>query len=130
MRMKDLVRGQIYWDKKFKEKVEFLYAGVTGLAIVCKPNDSGGGMQSAWGIHPKCLTEDFTDALGNTKVVYNPPQLHAGKRKDGSYIWHCNEGTEYWCGDWSHRTPAELLSECRSIICDLIVNHPELIREV
>jgi len=38
-----------------KEIVEFGYMGQTGLAIVYEPGDSGGGMQSAWGINPDNL---------------------------------------------------------------------------
>jgi hypothetical protein len=51
----ELERGKIYWDKINKEKVEFGYMGQTGLAIVYGPGDSGGGMQSSWGINPKNL---------------------------------------------------------------------------
>jgi hypothetical protein len=52
-----LKRGVIYWDKVHKEKVEFGYMGQTGLAIVYQPGDSGGGMQSSWGVNPKNLEE-------------------------------------------------------------------------
>lgn len=47
--------GEIYWDSKHNEKVEFGYMGQTGLAIVYEPGDSGGGMQSSWGIDPDNL---------------------------------------------------------------------------
>ena len=50
-----LRRGEIYWDKKNKEQVEYGYLGQTGLAIVYEPGDSGGGMQSAWGVDPDNL---------------------------------------------------------------------------
>jgi hypothetical protein len=50
-----LNRGEIYWDNKNKEKVEFGYMGQTGYAIVCEPGDSGGGMQSSWGVNPDNL---------------------------------------------------------------------------
>lgn len=52
---KRLKQGEIYWDKKHKEKVEFGYLGQTGLAIVYEPGDSGGGMQSSWGVDPENL---------------------------------------------------------------------------
>ena len=35
--------------------VEFGYMGQTGLAIVYEPGDSGGGMQSSWGVDPDNL---------------------------------------------------------------------------
>ena len=47
--------GEVYWDNKHKELVEFGYMGQTGLAIVYEPGDSGGGMQSSWGIDPDNL---------------------------------------------------------------------------
>ena len=50
-----LNQGEIYWDKKNKIGVEFSYMGQTGYAIVCEPGDSGGGMQSHWGIDPDNL---------------------------------------------------------------------------
>lgn len=50
-----LNQGEIYWDSKSKELVEFGYLGKTGCAIVYEPGDSGGGMQSAWGIDPDNL---------------------------------------------------------------------------
>jgi hypothetical protein len=45
----ELVQGEVYWDKKKGEAVEFCYMG-TDYAIVCEPGDSGGGMQSCWGL--------------------------------------------------------------------------------
>jgi hypothetical protein len=56
--------GEIYWDNKHKELVEFGYMGQTGLAIVYEPGDSGGGMQSSWGIDPDNLEE----------IVSKPPR--------------------------------------------------------
>ena len=50
-----LKQGEIYWDTKNKEKVEFGYMGQTGFAIVYAPGDSGGGMQSSWGVDPDNL---------------------------------------------------------------------------
>jgi len=50
-----LISEEIYWDSKNMEKVEFQYMGQTGLAIVCEPGDSGGGMQSCGGIDPNNL---------------------------------------------------------------------------
>lgn len=47
--------GEIYLDSKHKEIVEFKYVGQTGFAIVCEPGDSGGGMQSSWGVDPDNL---------------------------------------------------------------------------
>ncbi|MFC1722738.1 hypothetical protein ACFL0V_01235 [Nanoarchaeota archaeon] len=47
--------GEIYWDRVHEESVEFGYMGQTGLAIVYEPGDSGGGMQSSWGIDPANL---------------------------------------------------------------------------
>lgn len=55
-----LRRGELYWDGVRKETVEFGYMGQTGLAIVYEPGDSGGGMQSSWGISPDNL-EDLVD---------------------------------------------------------------------
>jgi len=52
---KMLIPGEIYLDKKTKKNVEFGYMGQTGLAIVYSPGDSGGGMQSSWGIDPNNL---------------------------------------------------------------------------
>ena len=37
------------------EDVEFRYMGGEGHAIVCEPGDSGGGMQSCWGVDPEAL---------------------------------------------------------------------------
>jgi hypothetical protein len=63
-------------------------------------------------------------------------QLHAGTRAKksegrnlypGNKVWHTNfDNTKYWSGTWYERTPAQLLKECRSIIRDLLKNHPEL----
>ena len=53
--------GEIYWDRKNKEKVEFGYMGRTGYAIVYKPGDSGGGMQSSWGVDPDNLEKNVED---------------------------------------------------------------------
>ena len=53
--MKRLIEGQLYFDDHSKETVEFRYLGKTGLAIVCEPGDSGGGMQSSWGVKPSRL---------------------------------------------------------------------------
>jgi hypothetical protein len=50
-----LTPGEVYWDKKNDEVVEFGYMGQTGYAIVYDPGDSGGGMQSSWGIDPNNL---------------------------------------------------------------------------
>lgn len=58
--LKRLKQGEIYWDKKNKEKVEFGYMGQTGFAIVYEPGDSGGGMQSSWGVKPENL-ENIVD---------------------------------------------------------------------
>lgn len=58
-------------------------------------------------------------------------QLNAGKlRGTGAAVWHTTLGTtnDYWCGEWSHRTPRQLLRECETIIDDLLRNHPELQR--
>lgn len=49
--------GEVYWDKKHKEIVEFGYMGQTGLAICYEPGESGGGMQSSFGIDPKNLEQ-------------------------------------------------------------------------
>lgn len=62
-----------------------------------------------------------------------PKQFHAGiSCRDGTALWHMwdDGGPEphekYFSGDWYDRTPKELLDECRSIIVDLLENHPEL----
>lgn len=47
--------GEVYWDNKHKELVEFGYMGQTGLAICYEPGDSGGGMQSSFGVDPDNL---------------------------------------------------------------------------
>ena len=52
-----LNEGEVYQDIVHNESVEFRYMGKTGLAIVCEPGDSGGGMQSCWGIDPNHLEE-------------------------------------------------------------------------
>lgn len=52
-----LIPGNVYWDKKNNELVEFGYMGQTGKAIVYEPGDSGGGMQSSWAINPENLIE-------------------------------------------------------------------------
>jgi hypothetical protein len=63
-------------------------------------------------------------------------QLHAGdcanpseyaKEHDMVKVWHTDSKGLYWCGNWYHRTPRELLDECTSTIRDLILNHPDLI---
>lgn len=53
-------------------------------------------------------------------------QYHAGRRKDGSTIWHTNDDGTYWSGSWHHRTPEELLIEAETTIEDLLRNHPEI----
>jgi len=53
--LRRLKQGEIYWDKKYNEFVEFGYMGQTGYAIVYEPGDSGGGMQSSWGTDPENL---------------------------------------------------------------------------
>lgn len=50
-----LERGELYFDTVSKEVVEFGYLGQTGFAIVYNPGDSGGGMQSSWGVKPSNL---------------------------------------------------------------------------
>jgi len=50
-----LKRGELYLDKVNQETVEFGYMGGTGFAIVYEPGDSGGGMQSSWGVNPNNL---------------------------------------------------------------------------
>ena len=57
---KVLVPGDVYWDRKNREAVEFGYMGQTGWAICYEPGDSGGGMQSSFGIKPDNL-EDLTE---------------------------------------------------------------------
>lgn len=54
-------------------------------------------------------------------------QLHAGnsERNDGK-VWHTDSKGLYWCGDWNHRTPEQLMRECVSTIKDLRKNHQEL----
>jgi len=55
-------------------------------------------------------------------------QLTAGKdstRNDS--IWHTDLDGKYWIGHLYHRTPAQLLAECKSVIEDLYKNHPELL---
>jgi hypothetical protein len=71
-----LIRGKVYYDKKHKEDVEFCYMGYTGLAIVCEPGDSGGGMQSCWGVDPNnlILTEEKKEKKAKIKVVKNAIQ--------------------------------------------------------
>jgi hypothetical protein len=43
-------------------------------------------------------------------------------------LWHLDDNGLYWCGDWYHRTPKQLLDECTTTIRDLIMNHPELLK--
>lgn len=63
-------------------------------------------------------------------------QLNAGKAGQSIYkgypmnaLWHTDSKSLYWCGNWYHRTPLELLKECQATIVDLIQNHPELIND-
>lgn len=54
-------------------------------------------------------------------------QLHAGVSSlDGDTLWHTDDNGLYWCGHWHHRTPTQLLNECRTTIDDLLRSHPEL----
>ena len=53
--------GEVYYDVVNKEVVEFRYIGGTGLAIVREPGDSGGGMQSCWGIDKDDLVDQQVD---------------------------------------------------------------------
>lgn len=52
-----LIPGKIYVNTQNNEKVEFGYMGTTGYAICYEPGDSGGGMQSSFGIKPEFLIE-------------------------------------------------------------------------
>lgn len=54
-------RGKIFYHIPCKQNVEFRYMGKTNLAIVCEPGDSGGGMQSCWGVDPNKLIEINSD---------------------------------------------------------------------
>ena len=63
-----LKQGEIYWDKKNSQNVEFGYIGQTGLAIVYEPGDSGGGMQSSWGVNPNNLEKIVEDTPGQIKL--------------------------------------------------------------
>ena len=55
-------------------------------------------------------------------------QVHAGiSERDGGPVWHTDGKGNYWCGDWSHRTPRELMNECLTTMRDLLLNHPELL---
>jgi hypothetical protein len=47
--------GEVYWDCAKNEVVEFGYMGQTGWAICYEPGDSGGGMQSSFGVDPDNL---------------------------------------------------------------------------
>lgn len=61
---------EIYWDQVNKELVEFGYIGLTGLAIVYEPGDSGGGMQSSWGVNPdnlESITDKYSSQIENQK---------------------------------------------------------------
>jgi hypothetical protein len=60
-----LIPGEIYWDKKNKKNVEYGYLGQTGFAIVYEPGDSGGGMQSSWGVDPDNLESIITQRSSN-----------------------------------------------------------------
>ncbi len=63
------------------------------------------------------------------KINYEETQLSAGKNVNSQdSLWHTDINGKYWLGDGYHRTPKQLLEECRSVIADLIVNHPELIK--
>ena len=53
--LRRLKQGETYWDRVNSEEVEFGYMGQTGFAIVYEPGDSGGGMQSSWGVNPNNL---------------------------------------------------------------------------
>ena len=72
----ELIKGKIYYDTKYKVEVEFCYMGYTGLAIVCEPGDSGGGMQSCWGVDPNnlILAKETKEKKAKIKVVNNAIQ--------------------------------------------------------
>ena len=64
-----LVNDTIYYDTKNKQEVEFRYMGQnSGLAIVCDPGDSGGGMQSCWGVDPNNLTKRISTTESNNSI--------------------------------------------------------------
>lgn len=68
----DLIQGALYWDKANKEMVESGYMGKTGLAIVYEPGDSGGCMQSSWGVYPENLEKLVEDKF---KKLYSPHSI-------------------------------------------------------
>ena len=55
-------------------------------------------------------------------------QLHAGDSEHiiGDTLWCTDSKGNYWCGHTHHRTPEQLMRECKSTIRDLEINHPEL----
>jgi hypothetical protein len=54
-------------------------------------------------------------------------QLKAGKLKgNGRDVWHSDDHNTYWCGNWGKKSYRELYAECKTIIDDLIENHPDL----
>ena len=60
---------------------------------------------------------------------WNPEgkQLHAGTSSlNGEALWDTDSEGKYWCGHCHHRTPKQLLDECRTTIEDLKRNHPDL----
>ncbi len=71
-------QGKIYFDMREKRFVEFGYLGQTGLAIVYSPGDSGGGMQSSWGVKPSRLEE----VVDYAEVYKKYPFLAAEARND------------------------------------------------
>ena len=83
------------------------------------------------------LAETSQMPKGASKTVKQPKYVphSVGRLKgNGDPVWHSrnhdSQGNPtqliYWCGNWAERTPAELMAECRSIIADLVMKHPEL----
>jgi len=66
-------------------------------------------------------------------INYLTTQLHAGNKAEKGKkekLWHTDTDGLYWCGSWYHRTPEQLLKECKSTIKDLLKLHPELINKL
>ena len=83
------------------------------------------------------LAEASQKSKGASKDAKQPKYVphSVGRLKgNGDPVWHSrnhdSQGNPtqliYWCGNWAERTSAELMAECRSIIADLVIKHPEL----
>ena len=106
-------------QKQFWMATTRLYQALGAFIKVKAPRDMQSDVQVPVALQANCKKGSFLYDLHH--------QVNAGTGRYGS-IWHLNSKGEYWSGDWSNRTPQELFDECHSIIRDLLLNHPEIVR--